>query len=179
VSIGGIPAPLFAVAPGEIEAQIPYDLAAPGQYQVIVNVSGALSAPRTIQLAPAAPGLASNADGTVIAQRWEDYALVTAASPAVPGEYLMLYLVGMGAANQPVPNGAAAPLNPPARVVSPPEVTLGGVPVTVYFAGLCPGWVGLYQINIQVPDIPNGGNLLMKVVENGIASNTAILPVRK
>jgi uncharacterized protein (TIGR03437 family) len=43
VLIGGIAAPLFHVAPGQINAQIPFELTAGNQCQVQVNNSGALS----------------------------------------------------------------------------------------------------------------------------------------
>jgi uncharacterized protein (TIGR03437 family) len=179
VSIGGVPAPLFYVSPGLIDAQIPFGLDPSKQYQVVVNANGALTAPQTIQLTKASPGLAANPDGSLIAQHWEDYSLVSPASPATPGDYLILYLVGMGQTDNPVASGAATPLAPLSQVTSPPVVTLGGVPATVLFAGLTPGWAGLYQVNIQVPNVTAGGNLTLTVSQGGVISNTALLPVQK
>jgi uncharacterized protein (TIGR03437 family) len=85
----------------------------------------------------------------------------------------------MGATDNAVADGAAAPLSPLARVKNAPTVTIGGVSAPVYFAGLAPGWVGLYQVNIQVPNVPYSGNLPLVVSQNGISSNVAILPVQK
>jgi uncharacterized protein (TIGR03437 family) len=178
VRIGGLPAPLFYVSAGQINAQIPFELEASMQYQVVVNANGALTAPRTIQLTPATPGLAAFPDGSVIAQHWADSSLITAASPARPGEYIVLYLVGMGQTDNPVASGAASPANPLARVTSVPVVTLGGNPAPAVFAGLTPGSVGLYQIDLQVPAVPVDGNLILAVSQGGVVSNTTILPVR-
>jgi uncharacterized protein (TIGR03437 family) len=178
VRIGGISAPLFYAGAGQINAQIPFELDPSKQYQVVVDANGALTAAQMIQLSPAAPGLAAFPDGGVIAQHWLDSSLITAASPARPGEYIVLYLVGMGQTDNPVASGAASPLDPLSRVLSPPVVTLGGNSVpTLLFAGLTPGSVGLYQIDLQVPDVPVAGNLTLTVSQVGAVSNTTILPV--
>jgi uncharacterized protein (TIGR03437 family) len=124
------------------------------------------------------PGLAAFLDGSIIAQHAADFSLVTASSPARPGEYLLLYLVGMGPTDHPVASGAASPRNPLARVTSTPVVTLGGNPVPALFAGLTPDSVGLYQINIQTPNVPADGNLALTISQNGVVSNATILPVR-
>ena len=144
VLIGGIPSPLYYVGPGQINAQIPFELDPAKQYQVVVNANGAPTAPQTIQLSQAAPGLAAFPDGSPIAQHWDDYSLASETSPATPGEYLAMYLVGMGQTDHGVASGAAAPLNPLVRVTSAPVVTLGGNPAPVLFAGLTPESVGLH-----------------------------------
>ena len=177
VLIGGIPAPLFYVSAAQINAQVPFELDPSKQYQVVVNANGALTAPQTIQLSPTTPGLAAFPDGSVIAQHWVDSSPVSAASPARPGEYLVLYLVGMGQTDYPVASGAASPGNPLAWVTSPPVVTLGGNPTPTAYAGLTPGLVGLYQIDLQVPDVPVDGNLTLTVSQGGVTSNTTIAPV--
>jgi uncharacterized protein (TIGR03437 family) len=45
-----------------------------------------------------------------------------------------------------------------AEASATPKVTLGGVALPVAFAGLVPGEVGVYQINVRVPfkDVPTG-----------------------
>ena len=43
-------APLYYVSPGQINAQVPFELSAGKQYQVIVNANGALSTPNPISL---------------------------------------------------------------------------------------------------------------------------------
>jgi uncharacterized protein (TIGR03437 family) len=83
----------------------------------------------------------------------------------------------MGTVSNPVMEGNAAPLSPLSPVTTAPVVTLGGNAVPVLFAGLTPESVGLYQIDIQMPSVTAGGNLLLTVTQGGVVSNTTILPV--
>jgi uncharacterized protein (TIGR03437 family) len=179
VLIGGLPAPLFYVSPGQIDAQVPYELVPSKQYQVQVNNNGATTTATTISMVAQAPGLASDAAGTVIAQHNADYSLVTATSPAKPGEYIILYLNGLGTPDQPVATGAAAPGSTLIHPAVPPTVTLNGVTVPVYFAGLTPSAVGLYQIDLQIPANTPDGNLLLSIAQNGAISNIVTIPVHQ
>ena len=174
VRIGGMPAPLFYVSPGQINAQIPFSLnPAKGPYFVAVSANGAPTAPHAISLVQAQPALATYPDGTLIAQHG-DYSLVTVASPAQPGEFIVMYLVGMGAPTAAVADGSASPAG---SLTNPPILTIGNEQVTPAYAGLTPTAVGLYQINVQIPpDLP-GGNYLVSVSQNSMTSNTTILPV--
>ncbi|MBZ5607894.1 MAG: hypothetical protein LAP38_06545 [Acidobacteriia bacterium] len=53
--------------------------------------------------------------------------------------------------------GAAAPLDQLLQLVNDIQLTIGGIPAKISFAGLTPGSAGLYQINCEVPDgIPAG-----------------------
>jgi uncharacterized protein (TIGR03437 family) len=47
----------------------------------------------------------------------------------------------------------------------------------VFFSGLAPGFVGLYQLNIQLPSDLRGGNLDVQVISPYANSNVATLPV--
>ena len=88
-----------------------------------------------------------------------------------------MYLVGMGPTNPSVPSGAATPNSPLSPVVNQPTVTVASQPSTVAFAGLTPGFVGLYQINFQVPTGASSGQLEVDVTQNGVAANPTLLPV--
>ena len=134
VLVGGLAAPLFYVSDTQVNAQIPFGLVAGHEYPVVVAAGSSYTVPEPIQLAPLAPGIARLADGSVIAQHG-DFSLVDASSPAKPGEYLVVYLAGMGLTDNAVVDGAPSPANPLANVASTPAVTLGGTPVTVLFAG--------------------------------------------
>lgn len=177
VIIGGMTAPLYYASPGQINAQIPFELTAGSPYQLIVNANGALSTPYSIQLVPDAPAIAQFAGGKIIAQH-QDGSLVTESSPAAPGEYLIMYLVGMGLTNQTVPSGTPSPSAKLAAALDAPTVTLNGGPVTnVLYAGLTPTEVGLYQVNFQVPANAANGDLSLVVTQSSGVSNSTILPV--
>jgi uncharacterized protein (TIGR03437 family) len=177
VTIGGIPAPLYYVAPSQIDAQLPFELLPGNQYEVIVNSAGALSTPGSIDVSAAAPGIAALPNGQIIAQH-ADYSLVSPSSPAKSGEYLVIYLAGLGMTDSAVADGAASPSSPLARPLITPVLTLNGDTVPVYFAGLTPGFVGLYQMNFQVPANTMNANVQLVVTQGGVASNRTILPVQ-
>jgi uncharacterized protein (TIGR03437 family) len=64
-------------------------------------------------------------------------------------------------------------------VVGHPTVTIGGVPANVQFSGLAPGYVGLYQVNAQVPaGLATGSNVPVVMSISGATSNTATLAVQ-
>jgi uncharacterized protein (TIGR03437 family) len=178
VLIGGIPAPLFYVGPGQINAEVPFELIPGMGYQLQVNVNGALSTPGPIQIVTAAPGLAASS-GQIIAQHAADYSLVSEASPARPGEYIILYLAGLGATDNAVATGAAAPSNPLSRTLAAPVLTLNGSAVPIAFAGLTPSAVGLYQIDFQLPANTPNGDLTLSVTQAAATSNVTILPVHQ
>jgi uncharacterized protein (TIGR03437 family) len=178
VLIGGIPAPLYFVSPGQINAQAPFELPAGGQYQVQVTSDGATGSPESIYMAPVSPALASLPTGAIIAEH-ADYSLVSTDSPAKPGETILIYLSGLGATDTPVGSGAASPFSPLAHALIAPSVLLNGQSAPVIFYGLSPGMVGLYQINFQVPPDTAPGDLPLVVNQSGAASNTAVLPVSR
>jgi len=74
--------------------------------------------------------------------------LNTADAPATRGQAITLYATGLGAVER---RGSLE------HAVSPVEATLEGRALTVQFAGLAPGFSGLYQINLIIPsDTPPG-----------------------
>ncbi len=186
--VGPAHAPLYFLSNGQINIQIPNEATATQQLPIVLSVNNALSLPQMVDIVPATPGVLSALDGTtppslqngahIIAQHSADYSLVTSAKPAKPGEYLIMYLVGLGATNPSVASGTPAP-GPPslATVTHAPTVTVGSQLATVAFAGLSPGFVGLYQINFQVPLSAASGQLEVDVTENGVTANPTLLPV--
>jgi uncharacterized protein (TIGR03437 family) len=60
-----------------------------------------------------------------------------------------------------------------------PTVTMGGVAANVVFAGLAPGFAGLFQINATVANhTPAGDNVALTVAAGEITSNEMMLPAR-
>ena len=64
---------------------------------------------------------------------------------------LVMYALGLGAVTPTLAIGNGTPTAPLSYAVGPVTVTVGGVPATVDFAGLTPGYVGLYQVNVTMP----------------------------
>ncbi len=177
VIIGGYPAALYYVSANQIDAQLPFELTPGNNYQVVVSAGGALSTPATVQLSAATPGIAAFPSGLIVAQHSSDSSLISESSPAAPGEYIVMYLSGVGAVTSPVADGVVTPLDPLSYATITPTLTLNGVSIPIYFTGLTPGDVGLYQIDVQVPQNTPNGDASLVVSQNGSPSNVTILPV--
>jgi uncharacterized protein (TIGR03437 family) len=61
---------------------------------------------------------------------------------------------------------------------STPTVTIGGTKSIVSFSGLAPTFVGLYQVNAEVPAGLKSGNQPVVITLAGAASNSVLLPVK-
>ena len=185
--VGSEQAPLYSLSSGQVDIQIPNELSANQQIPILLSVNSALTLPVMFDVVPATPGVLSANDGPtppsvqngahIIAQHGVDFSLVSSSNPAKPGEYLVIYSVGMGATDPAVVSGTQTPASPLAKVTNQPAVTVGSQPASIAFAGLTPGFVGLYQINFQVPASVASGVVGVDVTQNGVAANPTLLPV--
>jgi uncharacterized protein (TIGR03437 family) len=179
VNVGGIQVPLVFLSTGQVNVQVPYELTPTQQYAILVSANNQFTMQDMIDIVPLTPGLAGFDDGHIIAQHAVDFSLVDAAHPAKPGEFLVMYLLGMGPTNPSVISGVGSPGAPPATVTPLPTVQVGGMNADVVFAGLTPALVGLYQVNIRVPPNAPNGDLDVVVAQGTVVTNTRKLPVAK
>jgi uncharacterized protein (TIGR03437 family) len=70
--------------------------------------------------------------------------------------------------------GAPAPVTPLSETVVPVTVKIGGVAAPVLFAGLTPGFTGLYQINVQVPSGIGAGSAVPLILTQGANSSPPV-----
>jgi uncharacterized protein (TIGR03437 family) len=153
VLIGPTHGYLVFVSPGQINALVDSRLTA-GTYQVRVLRDSVAGPPASIRIAETAPGLFAVADGFPVVTR-PDGSLVTITNPARPGQIVILWATGLGSTNPPLRPGelarGAAPLQRSAEF----QIALNGKPVpvgNVLYAGIAPGFAGLYQINLLLPE---------------------------
>lgn len=184
VVIGGVTAPLFYSNSGQINAQIPFEIPSNTRLGVYVQLSIpgslALSLPEIIALDTARPGifLAGVANQGVVVD--VPGRLVNSNAPAAAGDIVVIYCTGLGATVPTAPTGRPAPSNPPATVINPVAVTVGGiVAADVQFAGLTPGLVGLYQVNVRIPaGVAAGSAVPLVISQNSVPSNTVTIAIR-
>ena len=187
VRIGGQDAPLYFAGPGQINAQMPFEVSPGDSVPVAVRVGDLLTAPQNYLIAPTQPSIFStNQQGTgqgevLIANTGIVVAPVGSipgreTRPAESGEFLSIFCTGLGATSPTV--GAGEP-GAGEAVTTPVTATIGGVPATVRFAGLAPGFVGLYQVNAVVPGgVVPGPAVPLVITQDGIASNTVTIAVQ-
>jgi uncharacterized protein (TIGR03437 family) len=95
VAVNSVNAPLWYADSGQINFQVPFEAPLQGQASVVVTRDGVPSAPMSVSLAPCAPSVftyqrATGVFGPIIVH-FTNNQLVTPASPAVPGEYIVVY----------------------------------------------------------------------------------------
>ena len=183
VTFNDIPAPLVFVSGTQINAQVPFELmAGTGMVTVQVTRGGETSMEQPIAIAAASPGIfAFNQQGTGPGAilHAEDFQPVSESAPAQPGEFLAIFCTGLGSVQPEVPSGNVAPTAEPlARTVTLPMVNIAGIAAAVTFSGLAPGFVGLYQVNVQVPGGVPSGTQDVEITINGVTSNTVTLAVQ-
>ncbi len=178
VQINGKAAPIYFVSTGQINCIVPY--ATTGATATItVNNGGTASNTVTVPLAATAPGMFSvSSNGTGAgAIRHADFSVVTAASPALSGETVLIYLTGMGAVTTALADGAGATAAD--TTVSQPTVLVGGLQAVVAYSGLAPGFPGLYQMNVTLPSFRLGqGTLPLAISTASAFHDQVVIPVQ-
>jgi uncharacterized protein (TIGR03437 family) len=172
VTFNGTKAPLFFVAPGQINAQVPFEVTG-SSATVQVTTPAGTSNIETINLAPASPAIftaSQNGSGQAVVVFANTTTIVgpiksgTDWRPAKTGDTITIYMNGLGAVTPVINDGwnscdqsICAPdfsnltlRNTAVR----PVVKIGGVTVPdnlILFSGLTPAFAGLYQINVTIP----------------------------
>ena len=198
VQIGGQWAPIYYVSPTQLSVQVPWVFATSGSVIMAMTRNGKESAPVWVPVAQVSPGIftvsqngqgmgwAINAITGKVAQPAGSIPGVANVGPAAVGDHLFLYATGLGQVAPPVDDGAApCPLSgcPPgawqSTTLGAPAVRVGGVQAKVEFSGLSPQFVGVYQVNFQVPaEAPTGNSVPLQLQMAGYTSNTVTLAIQ-
>src|SRR5207247_4421940 len=138
VTVGGKPAYISFVSPGQVNVQVPAGVSTGASVAVVVTYGGQSSAPGTLAIQPLAGSILAPAGFKVngkqyVAAYHVNGTVITGgnihglpAAPAVPGETVQFYGLGFG----PVTSGAPI---------------AGQLATNVQYQGLAPGFVGLYH----------------------------------
>ncbi len=185
VLVNGEAAPLYFATYNQVAFQVPEDTALgtatvqvvrDGQPGNLVSVPIAARAPGLLFIHVGSYGAIVNSDGTYPLPAGS----LAGAHPAHIGDTLTVYAIGLGATTTAVATGAAA--SGADAVTSTPLVFFGDFvsePATPLYAGLSPGSVGLYQVNVTIPDgVPPGNVDLRLMFPNGTISNPVQIAVQ-
>ena len=180
LTINGLPVPIYYVSPTQINAQLPYQ--ATGLVKMKLLTPGGVSDDFNITIQPQAPGVFyAPVDGTsdLVPQlvRKENLTLVTDSNPIHKGDTLTIYLDGMGQTLPIVDAGSPAPSDPIAVPLVAPTVKLGNSALTVRSYGLTPGQIGVYQIEVYVPNNVAPGLNMPLQINQGTGSTTLAVRV--
>jgi uncharacterized protein (TIGR03437 family) len=176
LQFGPVLTPLFYASGGQVNGQVPWELSEQTEATITASINGQTSAPQTVPLSTYAPGIFSlDGSGTGAGAILDsNYKVISTTNPTTAGAYIQIYCTGLGpVTNQPA-TGAGAPGSPPAETTTPATVWIGGIAANVLFAGLTPGTVGLYQVNVQVPAGVSVGNVVSVEVSIGSAQSNVV-----
>lgn len=180
VVVNGKAAPLFAIdnvnGQQQINFQVPWEVGGESTATIAVTSGGASSSTVVVPVLAAQPGIIyySAAGGNFGVILHSDYQLADSAHPVKAGETLLIYCTGLGSVSSPPADGAAA--NGQTTLVMP-KVTIGAANAPVSFSGLAPDFVGLNQLNVQVPSGLEAGNQAVVITSGGVSSNSVLVPV--
>ena len=189
--------PVFFVSAGQINAQAP-TFALGGQAQVRVILNPDANSPQKVvsnvyqvKAEPLAPALFTfNGQGTGNVAALDasknfgflaDTSVVPTGVSAAPGDVIQIYGTGFGGTHPAYQPGVFANTSPLPRLTNAVSVAIGGVTVPAHdilYAGLAFDAPGLYQVNVRVPDVPDGEQPIMVTVGSSISQTNATIPVK-
>lgn len=184
VTLDGRPLPLFFVSAGQINFFLPNDV--PQSGVVLIDVrrksNGDLLAGDFVGMAPVAPGLFTrNQQGTgqIAAINFNGQQATgenSASNPLVRGQVIALFGTGMGFVPG-APNDGSAVSTALSTADTPLVGTAAGFlpPGNVEYSGFAPGFVGLWQINVRIPDnVATGTAIPLVMLYQGSPSSQGV-----
>jgi uncharacterized protein (TIGR03437 family) len=146
----------------QINAQVPPGMA-PGVHTLRVSsVYGV--AQQSVSVAATAPAIFEMGNSGMGAVLNQDFSMNGPANPLPRGQVLVVYATGLGAVMKQGQLSVTA---------APVTAVVNGQELAVEFAGLAPGYVGLYQVNVRIPAAtPPGLGVSLTLKEGGQLSNT-------
>jgi uncharacterized protein (TIGR03437 family) len=187
VRVAGRTAPLFAVSPQQINFQVPWELEGQDSATIEVQVGAVTGSRQSVQLAEYSPGIftlnqAGTGQASVLIGNSTLFAaplgFLPNARPVRRGEVISIFCTGLGRVSNPPATGAPAAQEPLSITLTSPMVFIGGQQAGSVFAALAPGLVGLYQVNVRIPEEALTGDAVpLSLTIGGVASNTVTIAI--
>ncbi|MCY4587348.1 MAG: hypothetical protein OXB98_15020 [Bryobacterales bacterium] len=151
VLLDGEPVPLLFVQGEQIYAQVPYEIAGRSEVQLAISYGGIVSPRTTLAVSPARPALFLMASSRSAFVLNEGGQFNSASQPARLGESVILFGTGQGETSPPIGTGQTTP-EIGAHRIEDVSVTVGGSAAEVISAGMVPSLVGVFLIQVRIPD---------------------------
>jgi uncharacterized protein (TIGR03437 family) len=193
VEVAGRRAPVFFVSPLQLNVQAPgIDSLGPVPVEVIRDCGSPQEQKSETQMVTAesvTPGFfikggAADGRNPIAALLFDpgtggfsllgDPAEIPGATPAVPGDIVVLFGTGFGPTDPAFEAGELpAGIGGVASGLGSVSVTVGEIPVAaedIFYLGVAPGFAGLYQLNLRIPSNAPVGKLPVGVSVNGLST---------
>lgn len=173
---GSAPGHLTYISPGQVNLQVPWEMQNESTAQIKVSIEDSSGTLYSLPLVPYAPAI-FNANGGAAALD-AGFNVISNSNPAKQGQNISIYCNGLGpVTNQPASGDPAQGAPNLSNTTATPTVMIGGQSATVLFSGLAPGFAGLYQINVTVPNVGSGVKPVTVAI-GGATSQPVNLPVQ-
>ncbi|MCS7315655.1 MAG: hypothetical protein NZ554_09290 [Bryobacteraceae bacterium] len=174
VRLNGSPVPLLLLSDRQVNFLVPLETPE-GDAELVVATPLGVSAPVKLRLTATAPGIfqdpATGLGAVLVVPAGTDERRPIGERPAAAGDHLEIYVTGLGAVES-----LSGPLR---RTRLAPRVFLAGREVSeVTYSGLAPGYLGLYQVNVRVPEGLPPGRQPLRIQIGGATSNEVWILVR-
>jgi uncharacterized protein (TIGR03437 family) len=168
---GGVSVPvLFATDTGS-QIQIPFEVRGDSLALAIDGPAGAHVLP-AVPLVSAAPAIQLDPlDGAPLLLDADNGVLLDAMHPAHSHARIQILATGLGQVLPAWPTGLPAPADSPHAVAASVRALLDRNPVQVTRAILDPGFIGMYLVEIEIPNIVNYGPAELYIEVDGQPSN--------
>ena len=176
-----VPGRLSFVSAGQVNVQIPWEVQGLTSVSMKVSVGELQTSVIQLPVRNQSPAFFEYTEGSgqrSAAALDVNFLVLSAGNPARRGAAVQFYLNGLGAVDNRPASGEVSPSQPLATLRVQPEVTVGGLPARVIFAGLAPGNVGLYQVNVVVPADAPAGRQPVTCTVNGVAAPSTFVTVQ-
>jgi uncharacterized protein (TIGR03437 family) len=202
VLVNGLAAPIFYASYGQINIQIPFETSVAQDAQVQVVRNGITSPIATVPMAARVPRMlqVNCVYANVCPAPWQPYANgllfadfpaldrplpaaypIPGSRPAKAGDVIEFFAIGLGQASPALVTGAIPPTSPLPAITPPFKVCFASAPLgtavctPAQYAGIAPGWVGLYQVNAEIPANAPTGDAIYMTISNGQATSDPVL----
>jgi len=162
VTIDGKDAYVDYVSSGQVNVLVPDGIGLGSGVPLVLSNPAGQTTPYPLQTAAIAPALLAPAQAPfsvngkqyVVAQLPDASFTGMPGRAAKPGDTLTVYGIGFGPVTPQTPAGTIAPAF--TSLATNMSFVFNQIPATVLYGGLAPGFVGLYQFNIKVPNLSPG-----------------------
>ena len=166
---GQLTYPVLAAADDASQIQVPFEATGPNVTLALMTREGRV--PLGLRVLPVSPAIFVTHDGAPMLQDAESGLLLDPRNAAKGGARVQVFATGLGRVNPDWPTGMQAPLEKPPAVAASIRAFLNGVPIPVTRATLAPGYIGFYQVEVQLPTLNNGGVNELYITADGVESN--------
>jgi uncharacterized protein (TIGR03437 family) len=169
--------PVLAAADDASQIQVPFEASGPNVTLALVTNTGPVQIGMRVQ--PVSPAIFVTHDGAPLLQDADTGLLLDSRNGAKGGARVQILATGLGKVNPDWLTGTQAPLENPPTVAASMRAFLNGTPIPVTRATLAPGYIGFYQVEVQLPAINNAGVNELYITAGGAESNRVPIVIQQ